>query len=132
MSAEYLAAAAERLRSAGASDVVLQPVIMKKGRAGTRIEVLAPASRVDELELVLLGETTTIGVRHAVVRRRVLPRQNRSVIVLGFEIGVKAVELPDGRRRAKPEFEDVQRVALKTGRSPHDIFWLASLEAERL
>jgi pyridinium-3,5-bisthiocarboxylic acid mononucleotide nickel chelatase len=132
MSAEYLAAAAERLRNAGASDVVLHSVIMKKGRAGTRIEVLAPASRVDELELVLLGETTTIGVRHAVVRRRVLPRQNRSVTVLGFEIGVKTVVLPDGRRRAKPEFEDVQHVALKTGRSAHDIFWLASLEAERL
>lgn len=132
MSAEYLAAAAERLRSAGAFDVMLQPVVMKKGRAGTRIEVLAPPSRLDELELMLLGETTTIGVRHTVVRRRVLPRETRSVTVLGFEISVKVVELPDGRRRAKPEFEDVQRVALKTGRSTHDIFWLASLEAERL
>lgn len=132
MSAEYLAAAAERLRSAGAFDVMLQPVVMKKGRAGTRIEVLAPGSRVDELESMLLGETTTIGVRHVVVRRRVLPRETRSVTVLGFEISVKVVELPDGSRRAKPEFEDVQRVALKTGRSTHDIFWLASLEAERL
>jgi pyridinium-3,5-bisthiocarboxylic acid mononucleotide nickel chelatase len=132
MSAEYLAGAAERLRTAGAFDVVLQSVVMKKGRAGTRIEVLAPASRVDELESLLLSETTTIGVRHAVARRRVLPRERRSVTVLGFEIAVKAVELPDGRRRAKPEFEDVQQVALKTGRSTHDIFWLASLEAERL
>jgi len=132
MSAEYLAAAAERLRGAGALDVVLQAVVMKKGRAGTRIEVLAPANRVIELEAMLLAETTTIGVRHTAVRRRALPRVLRTVSVLGFDVGVKEVTLPDGRRRAKPEFDDVQRVALKTGRSPQDIFWLASLEAERL
>lgn len=132
MSAEYLAAAADRLRALGALDVVLQPVVMKKGRSGTRIDLLAPPSCVEELESALLGETTTLGVRHAVVRRRVLPRARRCVTVLGYEVAVKDVTLPDGRRRAKPEFEDVQRVALKTGRSPHDIFWLASLEAERL
>jgi uncharacterized protein (TIGR00299 family) protein len=132
MSPEYLAAAAERMRGAGALDVVLQSVVMKKGRAGTRIEVLTPAARALELESLLLTETTTIGVRHAVVTRRALPREGRTVTVLGFQIAVKMVELPDGRRRAKPEFDDVQSVALKTGRAAHDIFWLASLEAERL
>ena len=132
MSAEYLAAAAERLRAAGALDVVLQSVVMKKGRAGTRIEVLAPPAKADDLESVLLRETTSIGVRHTVVRRTALPRETRSVTVLGHEIATKVVRLSDGSRRAKPEFEDVQRVALATGRSPHDIFTLASSEAERL
>lgn len=132
MSAEYLAAAGDRLRVAGALDVVLVPVVMKKGRSGTRIEVLAPPDKADELEALLLAETTTIGVRHAVVRRRALPRTSRTVTVLGFEVAVKVVELPGGGRRAKPEFEDVQRVAQATGRAPRDIFWLASLEAERL
>lgn len=132
MTAEYLGAAAERLRGAGALDVVLQPVVMKKGRAGTRVEVLAPPAMADELESMLLRETTTIGVRRSVVRRRALPRVLRAVTVLGHEIAVKVVSLEDGRRRAKPEFEDVQRVAQATGRSPQDIFWLASLEAERL
>ena len=132
MAAEYLSAAAERLRAAGAFDVVLQPVVMKKGRAGTRIEVLASPERADDLQSLLLSETTSIGVRRTVVRRTALPRQMQTVVVLGHEISTKVVLLPDGRLRAKPEFEDVQRVALATGRSPHDIFWLASLEAERL
>lgn len=131
MSPEYLAAAAERLRAAGALDVVLQPVIMKKGRSGTRIEVLAGPASAAELEALLMGETTTIGVRRSLVRRAALPRTRESVSVLGHAIAVKVVQLPDGRRRAKPEFEDVQRVALATGRSPGDIFWLASIEAER-
>jgi uncharacterized protein (DUF111 family) len=53
-------------------------------------------------------------------------------MVLGHEIAVKVVQLSDGRRRGKPEFDDVQRVAQATGRASQDIFWLASLEAERL
>lgn len=132
MSAEYLANAVERLREAGALDVVMQPVVMKKGRSGTRIEVLAPPDRADALEALLFGQTTTLGVRRQVVQRRALPRVQRQVTVLGQDIRVKVVELPDGGRRAKPEFEDVQRAAVATGRAAHDIFWLASLEAERL
>lgn len=131
MSPEYLAAAAEKLRAAGALDVVLHPVIMKKGRSGTRIEILAAPPAASELEALLLAETTTIGVRRSLVRRAALPRSRESVSVLGHTIAVKVVQLPDGRRRAKPEFDDVQRVALATGRSPGDIFWLASMEAER-
>jgi pyridinium-3,5-bisthiocarboxylic acid mononucleotide nickel chelatase len=131
MTPEYLAAAGDRLRGAGALDVVMQPVVMKKGRAGTRIEVLASPALADRLESLLFAETTTIGVRRLVMRRRALPRARRMVSVLGHEIAVKIVELDGGRRRGKPEFDDVQRVAEATGRSPQDIFWLASLEAER-
>lgn len=131
MTPEYLAGAAERLRGASALDVVLVPVVMKKGRAGTRIEVLASVADAGALEALLLAETSTIGVRRADVRRTALPRASRPVVVLGHEIAVKVVTLPDGRRRAKPEFDDVQRVAQATGRAAQDIFWLASLEAER-
>jgi hypothetical protein len=132
MTAEYLSAAAERLRASGALDVILQPVVMKKGRSGTRIEILTSPAKAAELESVLLQETTTIGVRHSVVHRTALERAQITVSVLGHTVGLKVVQLADGRRRAKPEFEDVQRVALATGRAPQDIFWLASLEAERL
>jgi pyridinium-3,5-bisthiocarboxylic acid mononucleotide nickel chelatase len=131
MSPEYLAAAADRLRAAGALDVMLQPVMMKKGRAGTRVEVLVLPDRAAALEALVLSETSSIGVRHSVVRRRALARDRRMVSVLGFDIAVKVVVLPDGSRRGKPEFEDVQKVAQATGRSPRDIFWLASMEAER-
>ena len=52
MAGEYVAAAAERLRGAGALDVVLLGTTMKKGRPGTRIEVLCrpgDARRLDDL-----------------------------------------------------------------------------------
>lgn len=132
MSPEYLAAAADALRAAGALDVVLQPVVMKKGRPATRIEVLASPAAAPALEHAIFRETTSIGLRHSVVRRRALPRRQASVTVLGHRIAVKIVELGEGVRRAKPEFEDVQRAALATGRPLQDISRLAAREAERL
>ena len=131
MTPEYLAAAADRVRAAGALDVVLQSVVMKKGRPGTRVEVLATPMSADNLENVLFSATTTIGVRRTSLRRRALPRSAASVQVLGHTVAVKVVQLPDGRRRAKPEFDDVSRVSEATGRTAQDIFWLASIEAER-
>jgi len=131
MSAEYIAAVADRLRGAGALDVVLLHTAMKRGRPGTRIEVLCVSHEAETFEAILLTETTTIGVRRRSVTRRALPRQMITLVVLGHEIGAKLVTLPDGRRRAKPEFVDVQRVALATGRPLLDISRLANVEAER-
>ena len=131
MSPEYLAATADLLRDAGALDVVLLATTMKRGRQGTRIEVLARPTEAERLELLLLTETTTIGVRRTDVRRRALPREVRTVQVLGHPVAVKVVQLPNGRTRAKPEFADVQRVSQQTGRPLRDIFQLAADQAER-
>lgn len=130
-SPEYLAAAADDLREAGARDVVIIPVVMKKGRAGARIEVLCDMDHADRFEQLLLRDTTTIGVRRMEVRRTALQRTMETVQVLGHPIAVKVSALPSGDRRAKPEFDDVRRVALATGRSAADIFDLARLAWER-
>jgi uncharacterized protein (DUF111 family) len=103
---------------------------MKKGRQGTRIEIMCRPSDASRFESLLLRETTTLGVRRTEVSRVVLPREERTTDVLGHAVRLKVVTLSDGERRAKPEFDDVQRVALATGRSPSDIYQLA-LAAER-
>jgi len=130
MSPEYVAGAAERARVAGALDVTLVAVTMKKGRQGTRIEILCRPEDAPRFEALLLRETTTIGVRRSEVDRVVLAREEATVDVLGHTVRVKVVRLSDGGRRAKPEFDDVQRVALATSRSAADIYELA-LAAER-
>jgi uncharacterized protein (TIGR00299 family) protein len=130
MSPEYVAGAAERARVSGALDVTIVAVTMKKGRPGTRIEILCRPEDAPRFEALLLRETTTIGVRRSEVDRVMLAREEATVDVLGHTIRVKVVTLSDGARRAKPEFDDVQRVALATSRSATDIYQLA-LAAER-
>jgi uncharacterized protein (TIGR00299 family) protein len=132
MSPEYLAAVADRVRIEGALDVVLIGTTMKKGRQGTRVEVLARPEDARRLEGLLLSETTSIGVRRSQASRLALPRREAHVELLGHTVRLKIVTLPDGGRRAKPEFEDVQRVALATGRRAFDIYQLALGAAERL
>ena len=130
MSPEYVAAAAERARAGGALDVTLVAVTMKKGRPGTRIEILCRPEDAGRFEALLLRETTTIGVRRSEVDRVILAREEATVDVLGHSVRLKVVTLSDGGQRAKPEFDDVQRVALATNRSASDIYQLA-LAAER-
>jgi uncharacterized protein (TIGR00299 family) protein len=131
MPAEYIAAFADRARADGALDVVLLSTTMKKGRAGTRIEVLCTPPDAIRLEHLLLQETSAIGVRRTPVDRLALPRREISLEVLGELMRAKEVGLPDGTTRVKPEFDDVQRVALATGRRPLDIYRLALAAAER-
>lgn len=131
MSPEYLAAVADAARRDGALDVTMLPVSMKKGRMGTRVEVLCAPERASDLESLLLQDTSSIGVRRTDVQRRALPRREGSASVLGHSVALKVVTLPDGSMRAKPEFDDVQRVALATGRGPADIYQLALAAAER-
>ncbi len=132
MSPEYLAPIVERARDAGALDVVLLSETTKHGRPAVRVELLCRPAAAARLEELLLVETTTIGVRRRDVLRRALPRDVIRITVLGHEVRAKRVTLPDGRRRTKPEFADVQHVALATGRPLQDIFRLAAAEAERV
>ena len=131
MTGEYLAAVGDRLRDGGALDVVMFPSTMKRGRPGVRVEVLCRFADAPRLELALLTETTTIGVRRRDVQRRALPRDVMRVTILGHDVRAKRVTLPDGSHRTKPELVDVERVALATGRPLQDIFRLAADEAER-
>jgi uncharacterized protein (DUF111 family) len=131
MNPEYLAATLDRVREHGALDVTSFATAMKQGRHGTRVEVLCHPADSSALEDLLFNETTTIGVRRRVVQRRALSRSVIRVTVLGHEVSAKVVDSPNGTRRAKPEFGDVQRVALATGRPLQDISRLATAEAER-
>jgi uncharacterized protein (TIGR00299 family) protein len=121
MQPEYLAAAAHALRDAGALDVIMLPAVMKKGRPGNRVEVLAHPAKAEALRNVLFAHTTTLGVRQHVVSRHALEREEIIVRSFGSDVRVKVALLPNGQRRAKPEFEDVQKVALATGRSAHEV-----------
>lgn len=74
MNPQLFGPASDRLFAAGALDVFLTPVQMKKGRPGTLVTVIAAASQRRVLTDVLFRETTTIGVRFGTREREVLER----------------------------------------------------------
>jgi pyridinium-3,5-bisthiocarboxylic acid mononucleotide nickel chelatase len=121
MSPEYAAAAHSLLLDAGALDAVMLSVVMKKGRTGTRIEVLAPADRIDRIERTLFQATSTIGIRRWPVHRATLDRSVEERTWHGQTIRWKRVTLPDGSTREKPEFDDVVRAAAALGLSPWEL-----------
>ena len=116
MSPEELAGAADVLRAEGALDVVLLHTTMKKGRLGTRVEALVRASDLPRLEEKIFLHFTTLGVKTFDVVRSALARESRMVRFDGRDIRVKVATLPDGSKRAKPEFDDLRRVAEETSR----------------
>ena len=116
MSPEELAGAADMLRAEGALDVVLLHTTMKKGRPGTRVEALVQTSDLARIEEKIFLQFTTLGVKTFDVVRNALERESRLVRLDGRDIRVKVATLPDGSRRAKPEFDDLRRVAEETSR----------------
>jgi pyridinium-3,5-bisthiocarboxylic acid mononucleotide nickel chelatase len=116
MSPESYEPLIERLFSAGASDVFITPIIMKKSRLAHMISVLAQQHLVDSLVQVLFVESTTIGVRLHPVGKRMLARTSATVPTSFGAVQVKLVRLPRGGvARWKVEYEDVKRLALEHG-----------------
>ncbi len=101
----------EQLFHAGARDVFLTPIQMKKNRPGTLLTVIAEPSRRETLAKILFRETSTIGIRYYPVRRLILKRVSTTVKTRFGAVRVKTIEHPDGTKRATPEYEDLKRIA---------------------
>ena len=101
----------ERLFAAGARDVFLTPVQMKKNRPGVLLSVVGEASLREKMTAIIFSETSTIGVRYYPVARAVLKREVVRVKTKYGAVKVKVVEQPDGARRGAPEYDDVRRIA---------------------
>jgi len=118
----------ERLFAAGALDVFLTSLIMKKGRPGILITVLAAEKEVESLLHVLLTETTTLGVRHYRAQRRKLARRIESIETPHGKVRVKVASLKNRRLQSLPEFEDVRALSQATGKPLKEV-WIDTLRA---
>ena len=114
MNPEILPYVVDRLLQQGALDVVLQPVIMKKGRPGNLVQVLSPPEKVQKLTELLLRETSSIGVRWHRVQRAKLPRRQVEVQTSLGRVKAKELKLGDQVWRT-PEFEECKRLAAEHG-----------------
>jgi pyridinium-3,5-bisthiocarboxylic acid mononucleotide nickel chelatase len=117
----------DRLFAAGALDVALIPVIMKRSRPGIILSCLAPRDQTDAALEVLFQETTALGVRVQEVARHILPRRVVTVSVHGRAVRMKIAEMGAGWEKAAPEYLDCKKVADETGRPLKQVMEEAAL-----
>jgi uncharacterized protein (TIGR00299 family) protein len=111
----------ERLLSAQVKDVYLTPVIMKKGRPGTKLTVLVDESGIAETEKIIFTETSTIGIRRYPVDRTTLIRQTRHLKTRFGQMVVKVISR-DGEEVIHAEYEECRRIAREKGINLIDVY----------
>jgi hypothetical protein len=119
-----------RLLDAGALDVFLTPVQMKKGRPGLLLTVLVAPDRRPAVEEVVFAETTTLGVRWQEWQRTVLDREVVTVETAYGAVGVKLGRRGDRVYNVQPEFEDCRRAAVERSVPVKEV-WAAALAGYR-
>jgi hypothetical protein len=121
----------ERLLEAGALDVFLTPVIMKRSRPGTVLTALCPPERVDTLARVLFAESSTLGVRWTPMTRDRLEREMVTIATAYGALPFKVSRL-DGRVvTVTPEFADVVRIARDRSLPVREVLEQARADARR-
>ena len=116
MTGEALAEFAADALDAGALDVAMIPATMKKGRLGTILKILCAPKRAAEFADLVLRGTTSLGVRVAILERRVLDRGTRVVETTSGDVNVKTAFYSDGAiLKEKPEHDDIERLAAEHG-----------------
>jgi pyridinium-3,5-bisthiocarboxylic acid mononucleotide nickel chelatase len=122
----------ERVFEAGALDVFLQPVIMKRGRPGVVVTALCVPERVGDLSRALFEESTTIGVRWSEWRRARLAREMVTITTAYGTIPFKVSRLGDRIVTVTPEFADVARIAREKSLPVREVLDQARADGRRL
>jgi len=99
------------LFEAGAVDVYLSPIQMKKNRPGTLLSMLCLPQEAEKLESILFSETSTLGVRRRLTERLALTRTTGQVQTTWGKVRIKIAELGGGRQKFSPEYEDCRALA---------------------
>ena len=118
----------DALHAAGAADAWCTPALMRKGRPGQVLSVLAAASLLDTMCQVVFSCTSTLGVRVSAVQRRSLRRDEVEVLVAGSRVSVKRGWLAERLVTVQPEYADVQAAARDHGRPVAEVL----AEAQRV
>lgn len=115
MAPNLVAALCEDLMQAGALDVTITPALMKKGRPGHVVGVMAPPELVASLTEHLMRHSTTLGVRMTPVQR---VTAGRRIVEVTTSLGIARVKVKELGGRAvdaAPEYEDCRRISRESG-----------------
>ncbi len=117
--------------TAGAVDVWLTPILMKKGRPAHTVTALTTRSSAAAVRGILASQTSTIGMRESPVTKHELDRSWIETAVLGHPVRVKLAHAQGRLRNVSPEYDDVAAVAAATGIPAKEVLARATAAAYR-
>ncbi|MHB8771171.1 MAG: nickel pincer cofactor biosynthesis protein LarC [Syntrophales bacterium] len=123
---QFYATAMEKLFTAGALDVFLTPIQMKKNRPGTLLSVICDPAATEAIAGVILAETTTLGVRVSRWERICLERRWEEVVTQFGKIRIKVGERDNKQISASPEYEDCKQAAAAHGVPIRQVYEMAA------
>ena len=111
MNPEFFEYISDRLFKAGASDVFISNIIMKKGRPGILLRVICEVESADILKSIIFTESTSLGIRTLPFRKDTLVRKFETLPTVYGDISVKRSYYNGNEVSCKPEYEDCKRIA---------------------
>lgn len=137
VSGEVVGHTMDKLLGEGARDVSVIPMLTKKSRPGYIVKVIADRETVEHLSQVLMEETGTLGIRIHPCLRRILTREVVPIKVevegVKERITVKVAKDHAGKIvHVKPEYEEIKRLAEKTGKPLRVLMELTTAKAKQM
>jgi uncharacterized protein (DUF111 family) len=129
MSGEVYSYLFPELLKAGAKDVYLTNIMMKKNRPAQKLTVLTTEEKQKELEEIIFRETTTLGIRHRQVERSCLQRKYFELDSTVGKVTIKAAYYEGQLIKYSPEYEECREIAARERVRLQDVYDLIKKEA---
>jgi uncharacterized protein (DUF111 family) len=111
MNPEYYDFIMDSLFEAGAKDVFITPIIMKKSRPAVTLSVLFEPGAETAIKEVLFTETSTLGIRQYPVEKTMLQRTVEWMDTPYGKVRIKTATYRNKKIKSKPEYEDCVKIA---------------------
>ena len=111
----------QKLFDAGAGDVFLTPVIMKKSRPANRLSVLCTTLILPEIKEIIFNHSTSIGLVEYKLTKTVLEREEKKIETELGTVRFKSSFLEGKEIRTKPEYEDLRKLAILHGLTLNEV-----------
>ena len=117
----------DKLLEAGALDVFYTPIYMKKNRPAIKLTFLCSDKQLEQLEAILLKESTTIGLRKYQTERSCMQRSFIQVSIPCGIVNVKVSSMGE-MKKYMPEYEDCKKIAQESGMPLREVYALVIKE----
>jgi pyridinium-3,5-bisthiocarboxylic acid mononucleotide nickel chelatase len=115
MNPEFYEYITNKLFIAGASDVFLSNIMMKKGRPGIIMNIICEAEKAESLKEIIFTESTSLGIRTFGFTKDTLVRKFEKISTLYGEVTIKRSFYNEKEVSCKPEYDDCRRIASENG-----------------